>query len=86
MREVNDNVTKIVLPVFIAVLLLLGILLLVFPGAVQRIVARSVDQGVTAKWKGLKTFVGSNAYLWNVRIVGLLSLLMGLFLLFAHRQ
>ena len=72
------------LPVFIVILVLLGVLLLCSPRTIQRIAVRSLDREPTTRMKGLRTFIGSNAYLWNVRIVGLLSLVMG-FLLLALR-
>jgi len=80
----SNDMTSAILVVFIAALLLLGVLLVIFPRTVQRMALQSVDHGATARLKAQKTFIGSNAYLWNVRIVGCISIAMGVLLLFAR--
>ena len=86
MRAIGDNSTQYGAPIFAGALLLVGLLLLTFPRAIQRVALRSIAQGPTAQWKWLERFIASNAYIWNVRIVGLGAIVMGAFLLWALRQ
>lgn len=68
--------------VFIIFLIIFGVALVTSPRTIQRIASRAVDQGPTAKSYRLKTFIASTGYLWNVRFIGLLAILMGGFLVF----
>lgn len=82
MQGMGDGMNRYDLPVFIGVLLVVGAVFLFFPRAIQRYAARSVAQGLTAKAKWPQRFIASNAYIWNVRIVGIGAVAMGVALLF----
>jgi hypothetical protein len=72
------------LSIYIGILMLFGLAALFFPRAIQRHAVRSVSQGLTGKMKGLRTFVESNAYIWNVRFAGLLAITIAGFMAWAH--
>ena len=62
---------------FIVFLLGSGIVLIAFPRSIQRLASRAVNQGLTARSHRLRSFISSAGYLWNLRLVGSLALLIG---------
>lgn len=66
---------------FIGVTLCVAVACLVFPRAVQQLAVRAVGVGPVPE--AVKSFVHSNAYLWNVRAVGVVALAMAVFLAYA---
>jgi len=68
---------------FTVAMLALGIVCLAFPKAVRVLATRALELAPFPGADTVKAFVQSNAYLWNVRAVGLLGLVVGLFLVFA---
>ena len=53
------------------------------PRSVQRWARSAAATSVTARWVFLANFIESRQYLWNVRAVGAIALLMAAFLTFA---
>jgi hypothetical protein len=49
-----------------------GTFFLVRPRAVREFAIKAVSQGLTGKMRFVVAFVKSDAYLWNVRFVGIL--------------
>jgi hypothetical protein len=67
--------------VFVSSLLIFGIIGVFFSHRVQAIGVSILDRGWSGGVDAVSAFVRSRQFLWNVRAVGLLSLLMGLLLL-----
>ena len=65
---------------YVLVLLALGALCLGFPTRVQAWAVRSVRPGSFPGSSRVAAFVESRAYLWNVRAVGLVAMLMAVLL------
>ena len=72
--------------IYVGFLILVGFAALFFPRAIQQRAVRYVSQGLSGKIKSLRTFVESDAYIWNVRFVGLGALAMAGFLAWARWQ
>jgi hypothetical protein len=67
--------------VYGAMMLALGVLCLWRPEKVQMYAIKSTGRG-SASWNlALRRFVESRRYLWNVRFVGAIAILMAVFLL-----
>ena len=68
---------------FVIALYGLSSVCLAFPRSVQRWARSAAATGVTARWAFLANFIESRQYLWNVRAVGAIALLMAALLTFA---
>jgi hypothetical protein len=71
--------TPILLWSFVVLLAALAVLCLFYPRIVQSYALRAVQTGITARSSGLRSFVSSNQYLYVVRTVGAIGLVMALF-------
>jgi hypothetical protein len=68
---------------FMMAMLALGVACMFFPKRAQAIAIRALEMGSWPRPEALKTFVHSGAYLWNVRLVGFVALLMAAMLVLA---
>lgn len=66
---------------FIVILLAIGVVCLWRPDKVQTFAIRSVSNGITSRIGVLNRFVRSRQYLLNLRICGIVALLLAAFLL-----
>lgn len=78
----NESTNTSIAVSFFSLLAVLGVILLFIPHKVRRLAIRYPTQSNAA----LRRFVESDAYIWNVRIVGLCSIAAGLFFLWALSQ
>jgi hypothetical protein len=67
---------KVLALVFALLLVALGTTCLVYPRTIQSVAVRSVSASEATINRAVRRFVSSDAYLWNVRAVGVGALLM----------
>jgi hypothetical protein len=72
----NDRTTTFAVVVFVAICLGVGAGSLLFPKRVQEIAIHSLARGPAAGVKPLSAFVASKSYLWHVRLIGVVCILM----------
>jgi hypothetical protein len=68
---------------FFLLLLAFGSYCLFFPKSVQAIAVKAISIGVTSKNSALKTYVGSNGYMFSVRAIGVIAYMIGILLVVA---
>ena len=68
---------------FVLALYVLAMVCLALPRSVQRWARGRAAAGVTARWEFLKNFIESSHYVFSIRAVGVIALLMAAFLTFA---
>lgn len=66
--------------VFASVMFILGAFCVWRPENVQRIAIRASSRGITGRSSSLERFVRSRQYLRNVRVVGVIALLISVFI------
>jgi hypothetical protein len=68
---------------FLLLLLAFGSYCVFFPKSVQAIAVKAISIGVTSKSSALKSYVGSNDYIFSVRAIGIIAYMIGVLLVVA---
>ncbi|HEX9573366.1 MAG TPA: hypothetical protein VF994_04680 [Myxococcales bacterium] len=69
--------------VFAGLTVIFGVACLFFPKSVQAIATRALDVAAVPEGTKLRAYVRSDSYLFNLRFIGVLSSVAGLFFLYA---
>jgi hypothetical protein len=77
------NYDTLLLAVYVVILIFLGLTFLLAPSRIQKIAVSSMHKGYTSTSESFVSYISSRAFLWNVRFVGVLALLMAGFMIWA---